>query len=153
MGGVPAVSNGLLAHLPHVSHPRWQGSNAYSKGTNRVFFGDREEIAEDVIHRLIDIQDEIALNHAWMDNDLLVLDNTRVMHGRRKAEAKENARSQSLRQDKARASGNWKTGSRQVELEKKGRCVSALFQSTISETSKRLKHRNFCSGDCLGKDD
>ena len=86
MGGAPAFSNGLLAHLPHVSHPRWQGLNAYSKSTNRVFFGDGEEIPEAVIHRLIDIQDEIALNHAWMDNDLLVLDNTRVMHGRRKAD-------------------------------------------------------------------
>jgi len=86
MGGARAFANGLLAHLPHVSHPRWQGLNAYSKGTNRVFFGDGEEIPEDVIHRLIDIQDEIALNHAWRGNDLLVLDNTRVMHGRRETE-------------------------------------------------------------------
>lgn len=86
MGGAPAFANGLLAHLPHVSHPRWQGLNAYSKGTNQVFFGDGEEIPESVINRLIDIQDDIALNHAWMENDLLVLDNTRVMHGRRKTD-------------------------------------------------------------------
>ncbi len=84
LGGVPAFANGLLAHLPQISHPRWRGVSVYSKCTNRVFFGDGEEIQEAVIHGLIDIQDEIALNHGWMIDDLLIFDNTRFMHGRRK---------------------------------------------------------------------
>lgn len=83
LNGELAFANGLLAHLPKISHPRWQGLNAYSKPTNRVFFGDGEEISEDTINRLIDIQDDIAVNHQWVENDLLVLDNTKIMHGRR----------------------------------------------------------------------
>lgn len=86
LGGKPAFANGLLAHLPRISHPRWLGLNAYSRPTNRVYYGDGEEIPENVIHQLIDIQDDIAINHRWIENDLLVLDNARVMHGRRKAD-------------------------------------------------------------------
>ncbi len=82
LGGSPAFANGLLAHLPQISHPRWQDLNVYSKPSNRVFFGDGKEIPQNVVNQLIDIQDEIALNHSWMTNDLLVLDNTRFMHGR-----------------------------------------------------------------------
>jgi len=83
LGGLAAFANGLLAHLPHISHPRWQDRIAYSKDTNRVFFGDGEEICDSLINKLIDIQDEIAVAHSWQVNDLLILDNTRTMHGRR----------------------------------------------------------------------
>jgi len=82
LGGMPAFANGLLAHLPEISHPRWQGLNVYSKVTNLIYFGDGEAIQDSVIHKLIDIQDEIAINHSWMRNDLLVVDNRRFMHGR-----------------------------------------------------------------------
>jgi alpha-ketoglutarate-dependent taurine dioxygenase len=82
LGGVRAFANGLLAHLPYISHPRWHDRNAYSKDSNRVFFGDGEEIPDSAIEVLIDIQDEIAIPHAWKANDLLILDNLRIMHGR-----------------------------------------------------------------------
>ena len=83
LGDIPAFANGLLAHLPGISHSRWQGLIAYSKDTNRIFFGDGEVIPDPVINGLIDIQDEIAINHDWMRNDLLLVDNKRFMHGRR----------------------------------------------------------------------
>jgi alpha-ketoglutarate-dependent taurine dioxygenase len=83
LGGTGAFANGLLAHLPRISHPRWQGLNVFHKDSNRVFFGDGEEIPQDIVNRLIDIQDEIAVDHTWVTNDLLILDNTRYMHGRR----------------------------------------------------------------------
>jgi len=83
MGGVPAFANGLLAHLPEISHPRWQGLSAYSNVTNHLYFGDGEAIQDSVIHDLIDIQDEIIIDHRWLRNDLLIVDNKRFMHGRR----------------------------------------------------------------------
>ena len=86
LGGMPAFANGLLAHLPEISHPLWQGQNAYSKDTNRIFFGDGEAIPDSVVHRLIDLQDELTINHSWLRNDLLVVDNRRFMHGRRMTE-------------------------------------------------------------------
>ncbi len=82
LGGLPAFANGLLAHLPAITHPRWQNTLTYSKSTNRIFFGDGEEIGTAVIDSLIDIQDEIALAHSWQADDLLILDNKRFMHGR-----------------------------------------------------------------------
>jgi alpha-ketoglutarate-dependent taurine dioxygenase len=86
LGGLPAFANGLLAHLPAITHPRWRDKGAYSKASNRVFFGDGEPIPEETINLLIDLQDEIARDHAWQAGDLLVLDNRRVMHGRRMTE-------------------------------------------------------------------
>lgn len=83
LGGRPTFANGLLAHLPEISHPRWQGLNVYSNATNRLYFGDGEAIQDTVIHKLIDIQDELIINHNWVTNDLLVVDNSRFMHGRR----------------------------------------------------------------------
>jgi len=86
LGGRQSFANGLLAHLPAINHPRWHNRNAYSKPGNRVFFGDGEEIGEDVINPLIDIQDELAEAHAWKASDLLILDNARFMHGRNMTE-------------------------------------------------------------------
>lgn len=82
LGGLPAFANGLLAHLPAITHPRWRNTITYSKSSNRVFFGDGEEIGTSVINALIDIQDKIALPYRWQAGDLLILDNKRFMHGR-----------------------------------------------------------------------
>lgn len=82
LGRQAAFANGLLAHLPHIPHPGWKDRNAYSKPTNRVLFGDGEEISDALINTLIDIQDEIVVAHSWQGDDLLILDNKRTMHGR-----------------------------------------------------------------------
>lgn len=82
LSGIPAFANGLLAHLPRITHPRWRDAHVYSKASNRIYFGDGEEIQEADIHTLIDIQDEITLKHDWVQNDILILDNKHFMHGR-----------------------------------------------------------------------
>jgi len=82
-----AFANALLAHLPRVTHRNYQHNRVYCKDSNQVFFGDGERIGDEVINVLIDIQDELLLAHQWQARDLLLLDNTWFMHGRRMTEA------------------------------------------------------------------
>lgn len=82
-GGQPVFANAILAHLPAVSHPRYRDARVYTRESNRVSFGDGQPLADEVIDTLIDIQDEVACTHRPQRGDLLIIDNTRVMHGRR----------------------------------------------------------------------
>lgn len=84
--GRRVFSNAILAHLHAVRHPKYRDARVYTKDSNRVCFGDGEELPDEVINSLIDIQDEVAYAHRLKRHDLLVLDNTRVMHGRRPME-------------------------------------------------------------------
>jgi alpha-ketoglutarate-dependent taurine dioxygenase len=79
----PVFVNAVLGHLSRITHPGYADSPVYCVPTNRVLFGDGEEIPDSVINTLIDIQDEICLEFSWRDNDLLILDNLRYLHGRR----------------------------------------------------------------------
>ena len=72
----------LLAHLPRITHPDYQHKNAYCKPSNRVYFGDGEELPDATVNMLIDIHDDLAYPHNWQIGDMLVLDNTRWLHGR-----------------------------------------------------------------------
>jgi len=81
--GKPAFANAILAHLPNVNHPNHQNNKVYSKPDNQVFFGNGEKITDHVINLLLDIHDDILLAHRWQTGDLLLIDNTRFMHGRR----------------------------------------------------------------------
>ena len=81
--GKPAFANAMLAHLPYVNHPNYQDNRIYFKPDNQVFFGDGQKISDHVITQLIDIHDDILLAHRWQKGDLLLIDNTRFMHGRR----------------------------------------------------------------------
>jgi alpha-ketoglutarate-dependent taurine dioxygenase len=83
VSGKQAFANAMLAHLPFVNHPNHQDSKVYSKADNQVFFGDGQKIGDQVINQLIDIHDDILLAHRWQTGDLLLIDNTRFMHGRR----------------------------------------------------------------------
>lgn len=80
--GQQVFATGLLAHLPAIHHPRYPEGELYAKPANRVYFGDGEPIPADVINTLIDSHDRLACYHAWQPNDLVVVDNTRVLHGR-----------------------------------------------------------------------
>lgn len=82
--GLTVFTNGLLAHLPRVNHPRYQQLRPYYNPANRVYWGNGEPIADEVINDLLDIQEAHQYRHRWSDGDLLVLDNTRYMHGRTK---------------------------------------------------------------------
>lgn len=81
--GRPAFANALLAHLPRITHPAYQQNKVYTKSSNHVYFENGEEISDEIINTLIDIQDKLMYLHEWRPFDLLVIDNTRFMHGRR----------------------------------------------------------------------
>ncbi len=80
--GVPVFANAILAHLPKITSRRYENISAYSKSSNRVYFGNGEEISDEDINQLIDIHDDLAYKHKWQKSDLLVIDNTRYLHGR-----------------------------------------------------------------------
>ena len=81
-GGDHAFATGLLAHLPRISHPRYLDKKVHTNPANRVFFGDGEELSDEIINELIDIHDTLAYPHRWQAGDVLMIDNTRFMHGR-----------------------------------------------------------------------
>jgi alpha-ketoglutarate-dependent taurine dioxygenase len=80
--GDRVFATALLAHLPHIAHPLYYDKKAYCKPSNRVFFGDGEELTDETVNELIDIHDSLAYPHRWAAQDVLVLDNTRYLHGR-----------------------------------------------------------------------
>lgn len=79
--GIPKFINGLLTHLPKITHPRY-ASRTYCKLTNKMHWGLGGEIEEASINSLIDAHDAVLNKHRWQDYDLLVLDNHRLLHGR-----------------------------------------------------------------------
>lgn len=85
--GELAFANGILAHLPHISHPRYLAVHAWAKSSNHVYFGDGGELDDAVIDELIEVHDRNAHAHRWLAGDLLLLDNRRFMHGRRMTSA------------------------------------------------------------------
>ena len=80
--GASAFANGILAHLPEVNHPRYTGLPVHAKSSNRVYFGDGELMPNEVINTLIDAHDRVLYRHRWQANDVLIVDNTRYLHGR-----------------------------------------------------------------------
>jgi hypothetical protein len=80
--GARAFATALLAHLPHVPPSIDPARLIYSKGTNRVCFGQGEDLPDSVVQHLIEIHDALAHSHRWHPGDLLILDNTRTLHGR-----------------------------------------------------------------------
>jgi len=75
--------NGLLAHLPRINHPRYESSVYTNLASNRVLWGDTlKPLSDYEINQLIDIQDDILQKHQWKDNQLMIINNHRVMHGR-----------------------------------------------------------------------
>lgn len=80
--GKEVFAPAILAHLPRVTHSNYIDTLVYSKPSNRVYFGDGEEISDKIINQLIDIYDRIIYMHRWQEKDVLVIDNTRFLHGR-----------------------------------------------------------------------
>lgn len=85
--GDRAFANGVLAHLPRIAHPGYRAARAYANPSNRVYFGDGEELDDAVVGHLIDVHDRLAHAHRWQAGDVLLLDNRRFMHGRRMTSA------------------------------------------------------------------
>jgi alpha-ketoglutarate-dependent taurine dioxygenase len=50
---------------------------------NSVLFDDNSEIPDDLVSELNEIADKITTKISWKKGDILMVDNTRIMHGRR----------------------------------------------------------------------
>jgi alpha-ketoglutarate-dependent taurine dioxygenase len=80
--GVPVFANGILAHLPRINHPRYEGRTVFTKESNRVYFGNGDPFDDGDINALIDAHDKVLYAHRWAAHDLLIIDNYRFLHGR-----------------------------------------------------------------------
>ncbi len=80
--GQAAFANGILAHLPAITHPRHAARPVHVKPSNRVYFGDGEPLSNDIINLMIDAHDQLVQRHRWQAGDILIIDNRRFMHGR-----------------------------------------------------------------------
>lgn len=80
--GASVFAAALLAHLPRIPASIDARRLIYAKASNRVCFGDGEELPDEVVSHLIEIHDATAHLHRWRQGDLLILDNTRTLHGR-----------------------------------------------------------------------
>jgi hypothetical protein len=85
--GASVFAPALLAHLSHVPAAIASERLIYSKATNRVCFGDGEDLPDSVVQHLIEIHDALTHFHRWHPGDLLILDNTRTLHGRNRTAA------------------------------------------------------------------
>ena len=79
--GSEVFANGILAHLPRLDHPRHAGRGVYVNPNNGVLLGDAP-LDSAVLEALVDAHDQVLVRHRWRAGDLLVIDNTRWMHGR-----------------------------------------------------------------------
>jgi alpha-ketoglutarate-dependent taurine dioxygenase len=77
-----AFATGLLAHLPRLHHPHYEYQLVPVTKTNQVFFGNGEAFDEATVNTLVDIHDRLMYKHRWQDKDVLVIDNSRFLHGR-----------------------------------------------------------------------
>lgn len=80
--GSIAFSNAILAHLPHIDHPAYFGNSVYVKGTNKIYWENGEAFSTTTVNQLIDAHDQNKYLHVWKNNDLLIFDNFRYLHGR-----------------------------------------------------------------------
>ncbi len=67
------------------NHPTFIGSLLPAKkiDPNIVNFDDGSEITDDIMSELYQIGEKITTEIAWQKGDILMIDNTRIMHGRR----------------------------------------------------------------------
>jgi alpha-ketoglutarate-dependent taurine dioxygenase len=82
LNGQLAFANGLLTHLPSINHNFYKDKPIYTNPSNKVYWGNNEEISEGEINSLIDIHDKVVLKHKWEKGQILMIDNMRFMHGR-----------------------------------------------------------------------
>lgn len=80
--GTPVFAPALLAHLPRIPASIDAQRLIFAKASNRVCFGAGDELPDEVVSHLIEIHDATAHLHRWQQGDLLILDNTRTLHGR-----------------------------------------------------------------------
>ena len=86
MSGEPVFFNQVLLHhpaaLPDATRTALLELYAEDCLPRLVTFGDGTPIPDDVVHYLESCYEERALRFKWQSNDILMLDNMLVSHGR-----------------------------------------------------------------------
>ena len=85
-----SVTYAYTTHAAHPSrwssHPAWANSifgPSYNYEAPDIRFADGEEIPRDSLDRLAEITERVTEEIDWRDGDVVLIDNSRVMHGRR----------------------------------------------------------------------
>jgi hypothetical protein len=81
--GREAFANGILAHLPSIPDPELAAQHTYCNPTNKVFWGSGDLMDETSLRQLIAAHERCVTASPWRTGEILVVDNTRFMHGRR----------------------------------------------------------------------
>ncbi len=81
--GKEAFANGILAHLPSIPDAELAAQQTYCHPTNKVFWGSGELMNASYLRQLIAAHERCVMAPPWRTGEILVVDNTRVMHGRR----------------------------------------------------------------------
>jgi alpha-ketoglutarate-dependent taurine dioxygenase len=88
--GSLAFSNGILAHLPAIDSPLFKGKKVFMKATNQVYWSTMQPLSIEEINQIFSACENIQIYHQWQENDILILDNLRFMHGREMAHSESN---------------------------------------------------------------
>ncbi|WP_437578234.1 TauD/TfdA family dioxygenase [Sorangium sp. So ce887] len=78
---VPAARKTLFSDRIAFANSLLGPSYNYEKP--RITFADREEIPPSLLSEVVRVTEAMTLDIAWQNGDVLLVDNTRVMHGRR----------------------------------------------------------------------
>ncbi len=78
---VPAARKTLFSDRIAFANSLLGPSYNYEKP--RITFADREEISPSLLSEVVRVTEAMTLDIAWQNGDVLLVDNTRVMHGRR----------------------------------------------------------------------
>jgi hypothetical protein len=81
--GKEAFANGILAHLPSIPHQELAAQHTYCNPTNKVFWGSGELMNDASVCQLINAHERCVIAPPWRKGEILILDNLRIMHGRR----------------------------------------------------------------------
>ncbi|MGA8138334.1 MAG: TauD/TfdA family dioxygenase [Pseudomonas gingeri] len=75
--GVPSFCNSLMIH---AYRPK---SDFYARDDFRVHLADGSPFPSDILAEIRDVAERVSLNVSWNPGEIVVIDNSRFMHGRR----------------------------------------------------------------------
>ncbi len=76
----PAVHPSRCGKYPTFINSLLPAKHRYQ---NTVYFEDDSEITDDIVSELNEVAERITTEISWKEGDILMVDNTRIMHGRR----------------------------------------------------------------------
>lgn len=82
--GNPVFANSIAVHSQyHQNLKLFEAEGQVSKVRHRIAFSDGSEIPPELTAELLEVEDRLVLPLQWQDGDVILLDNGRVLHGRK----------------------------------------------------------------------